>query len=79
MPIPVDPESGALSVGLPICNAVIKIMDLEEGTRELPPGEIGEIVDFGPMVIPGYWQKPEETQPRHKGGMALYRRRGQDG
>jgi long-chain acyl-CoA synthetase len=68
MPIPVDPESGALSVGLPICNAVIKIMDLEEGTRELPPGEIGEIVDFGPMVIPGYWQKPEETRHAIKEG-----------
>lgn len=68
MPIPVDLESGALSVGLPICNAVIKIMDLEEGTRELPPGEIGEIVDFGPMVIPGYWQKPEETRHAIKEG-----------
>lgn len=68
LPIPVDPESGALSVGLPICNAVIKIMDLEEGTRELPPGEIGEIVDFGPMVIPGYWQKPEETRHAIKEG-----------
>lgn len=68
MPIPVDPESGALSVGLPISNAVIKIMDLDEGTRELPPGEIGEIVDFGPMVIPGYWQKPEETRHAIKEG-----------
>ncbi len=66
--IPVDPESGALSVGLPVSNAVVKIMDLEEGTRELPPGEIGEIVDFGPMVIPGYWQKPEETRHAIKEG-----------
>jgi long-chain acyl-CoA synthetase len=66
--IPVDPESGALSVGLPISNAVVKIMDLEEGARELLPGEIGEIVDFGPMVIPGYWQKPEETRHAIKEG-----------
>jgi long-chain acyl-CoA synthetase len=39
----------------------VKIVDLEKGTKELAPGEIGEIVDKGPMVVPGYWQKPEET------------------
>ena len=59
---PVDPESGALSVGLPVPNCVMKIMDLEEGSRELPPGEVGEIVDSGPIVVPGYWRKPEETK-----------------
>lgn len=58
---PVDQESGALSVGVPVPNCVMKIMDLEEGTRELAPGEVGEIVDSGPILIPGYWQKPEET------------------
>lgn len=58
---PVDPESGALSVGVPVPGCVMKIMDLQEGTRELPPGEVGEIVDSGPIVIPGYWEKPEET------------------
>lgn len=58
---PVDPESGALSVGVPVPNCVMKIMDLEEGTRELAPGEVGEIVDSGPILVPGYWRKPEET------------------
>lgn len=59
---PVDPESGALSVGVPVPNCVVKIMDLEDGAREMPPGETGEIVDSGPIVVPGYWQKPEETR-----------------
>ncbi|RJR41046.1 MAG: long-chain fatty acid--CoA ligase [Desulfobacteraceae bacterium] len=60
--MPVDRESGALSVGLPVPNCVMKIVDLEEGTRELAPGEVGEIVDSGPVVVPGYWEKPEETR-----------------
>ena len=59
---PVDPESGALSVGVPVPGCVMKIMDLEESTLALPPGEVGEIVDSGPIIIPGYWQKPEETK-----------------
>ena len=59
---PVDSESGALSVGVPVPGCVMKIMDLEDGSRELAPGEAGEIVDSGPIVTPGYWQKPEETQ-----------------
>jgi long-chain acyl-CoA synthetase len=58
---PIDPETGALSIGIPVCNCVSKIMDLETGEQELPPGEIGEIVVKGPMVVPGYWHKPEET------------------
>ena len=59
---PVDPESGALSVGVPVPNCVMKIMHLEDPSKALAPGEIGEIVDSGPIIIPGYWRKPEETQ-----------------
>ncbi len=57
---PVDPTSGALSVGVPIFNTVVRIIG-EDG-RELPPGEIGELVTEGPQVVAGYWNKPEETQ-----------------
>ncbi len=65
---PVDPASGALSVGVPVPGCIMKIMDLEEGTRELLPGEVGEIVDSGPIVTPGYWQKPEETKHAIRNG-----------
>lgn len=56
---PVDPTSGALSVGVPIIGAVVRIVD--DHGQELPVGEIGELVSGGPMVVPGYWEKPEET------------------
>ncbi len=56
---PVDPRSGALSVGVPIYNTIARIVD-NEGA-ELPVGEVGEIVASGPQVVPGYWGNPEET------------------
>lgn len=65
---PVDPDSKALSVGVPIPNSIIKIMDLEDGTKELPPGEVGEIVDSGPMIVHGYWMKEEETKKALRDG-----------
>ncbi len=58
---PVDSESGALSIGLPVPNTYAKIMDIETGTTEMLPGEVGELVLKGPGVVPGYWGKPEET------------------
>jgi long-chain acyl-CoA synthetase len=57
---PVDPESGALSVGVPVFNTIVRVVD-DDG-NELPPGEIGEFVTSGPQVVSGYWEKPEETE-----------------
>jgi long-chain acyl-CoA synthetase len=59
MEAPVDAASGALSVGLPIPGAVVKILD--DAGAELPPGAIGELATRGPMVVPGYWRRPEES------------------
>jgi long-chain acyl-CoA synthetase len=63
---PVDDASGALSVGVPVYNTVVRIVD-DDG-NDLPPGEIGEIVTCGPQVVPGYWNKPEETRRAIPGG-----------
>lgn len=56
---PVDPVSGALSVGVPIPGASVWIAT-DDG-QPAPVGEAGEIVSSGPMVVPGYWNKPKET------------------
>lgn len=57
---PVDPDSGALSVGVPVPGARVRIVDVESGA-DVGPGVPGEIVVSGPMVVPGYWQLPEES------------------
>jgi long-chain acyl-CoA synthetase len=63
---PVDDASGALSVGVPIYNTVVRIIG-DDGT-DLPTGEIGELVTAGPQVVVGYWNKPEETAKALGGG-----------
>lgn len=64
---PVDPDSGALSVGLPTFNTDIRIGDAKTGAT-LPPGEAGEIFIKGPQIVAGYWNKPEETAKTIKDG-----------
>ncbi len=49
------------SCGPPVAVADLKIMS-EDGTREMPTGEIGELWARGPMVVKGYWQNPEATK-----------------
>jgi long-chain acyl-CoA synthetase len=59
------------TIGIPICDTDIKVVDLETGDNELPIGEVGELCISGPQVMKGYWQKPDET--------ARALRRGSDG
>src|SRR5688500_5490232 len=65
-PSPVDPTSGALSVGVPTPNTVVRMQD--DAGRDLPLGEIGEIDADGPQVVAGYWGKPDETAANLPGG-----------
>jgi long-chain acyl-CoA synthetase len=50
------------SIGLPFPDTDMKIVDVETGARELPPGEAGELCISGPQVMKGYWNQPEETE-----------------
>jgi len=49
------------SIGLPRPDVDSKIVDLETGEKDLPPGEKGELCIRGPQVMLGYWNRPEET------------------
>lgn len=49
------------SIGTPISDTECRIVDLEEGTKDMPVGEPGELIIRGPQVMKGYWNKPEET------------------
>jgi long-chain acyl-CoA synthetase len=37
----------------------IRIVDAEG--REVPTGEVGELLAYGPNIVRGYWNRPEET------------------
>ena len=47
------------SVGLPVACAEIRIVD--RAGAEAAAGEAGEVLIKGPMVVPGYWNRPEAT------------------
>ena len=49
------------SIGIPWPDTDAKIVDIETGEKELPPGEVGELIVRGPQVMKGYWKMPEET------------------
>jgi len=50
------------SIGLPLPDTDAKIVDVETGQREVPAGEVGELIIRGPQVMRGYWKRDAETQ-----------------
>jgi len=49
------------SIGVPFLETDARVVDLETGRRDLPPGEDGELLVRGPQVMGGYWHRPDET------------------
>lgn len=59
---PVDRETEALSIGIPLPNTEFMVVDPENGKEVVPLGEPGEMLVRGPQIVKGYWNKPEETE-----------------
>lgn len=55
---PVEGENRAGSVGLPLPDVHVRIVDVDDPTRELPDGEVGEILVRGPQIMRGYFNDP---------------------
>jgi long-chain acyl-CoA synthetase len=49
------------SVGMPLPDVAVRIFDDDQGTRELPLNEMGEIAISAPQLMVEYWNRPEET------------------
>jgi long-chain acyl-CoA synthetase len=49
------------SVGLPFPDTECRIVDLADGTTDVPVGQTGELLVKGPQVMKGYWNNPQET------------------
>jgi acyl-CoA synthetase (AMP-forming)/AMP-acid ligase II len=54
------------SVGTPMTNVEVRVVD--DDMRDVPVGEVGEIVYRGPMVMKEYWNNPVATAEAFRGG-----------
>jgi long-chain acyl-CoA synthetase len=71
---PVEGPNKIGSVGMPLPDVEVRIVDPEGGAR-LPAGEVGEVLIRAPQLMAGYWDDPEETAATvrtHDGGRWLH-------
>jgi len=61
-------ESKTGSVGIPLPDNEVRLVDLDSGREDVERGEPGEIILRGPVVMKGYWNDPEETADQLKDG-----------
>lgn len=58
---PVFGENRIGTIGLPMPDTDVRLLDVETGAQEVPVGQPGELCVKGPQVMKGYWNKPDET------------------
>jgi long-chain acyl-CoA synthetase len=66
---PVSAETQALSVGVPMLTARLRIVD--ESGAQVRAGQLGELAVRGPQIIPGYWGNEAETAAATRDGWLL--------
>ena len=65
---PISGTNKTGSIGMPLPQTVLEVVDMEDGNKLLPQGETGEICIRGPQVMHGYWQQVEESKAALCGG-----------
>jgi long-chain acyl-CoA synthetase len=56
------------SIGCPVTDNQVRLVDVATGLEDVKQGEPGEILIKGPSVMQGYWNNPEETANQLKDG-----------
>jgi long-chain acyl-CoA synthetase len=56
------------SVGVPLPDVDLRIVDIESGEQTLPFRQIGEIIVQAPQIMVGYWERPTETRDMIRDG-----------
>jgi long-chain acyl-CoA synthetase len=67
---PEGPEKPG-SIGLMLPGIEMDVVALDDSSKILPPGEVGEIRIKGPNVTKGYWNRPQETAETFAGDRFL--------
>ena len=56
------------TIGVPLPNVEMKVVDAEDAARDLASGEVGEIAIRAPSVAQGYWNRHDATEDSHAPG-----------
>jgi long-chain acyl-CoA synthetase len=59
---PLDHNARPGTIGLPVPNTEVRIVDTVDASQEVPMGMPGELCVRGPQVFRGYWRQPRESQ-----------------
>ena len=65
---PINGNSKPGSVGLPLPDIDVQVVDADTGEGELPPGRVGEILMRAPQLMQGYVNRPYETDQTIRDG-----------